>query len=657
VRTLSARAAVTAAAAFPLVLTGIAVAPAHAANGRAVVRGAVPRWATSSADRGPAANGHQLTARVYLAPRHADRLADRVQAVSDPSSPSYGDFITPSQYRATYAPTRSQVRSVKTWLRNAGLKVTSANRHYVAVRGTVAHAEQAFGTQLHMFTRHGSLLRAPTSQTTVPRALSSTVLAITGLDSARHMVTPATQKPFPPEGVFKNAQPCSTFYGEKTTANSTPPSATYAGPTYAYAPCGYTPPQLRGAYGAAGSGLTGEGVTVAITDAFASGTIEADAQKYAETNDPSNQWADGQLQQLPPDLPFTRTTLCGSSGWYGEETLDVEAVHAMAPDANVLYAGAKNCFDDSFLDVFHRIVDGDGNAEDAPLATIVSNSWSDLETNETPANTAAYETVFQQGAVEGVGFYFSSGDDGDETISGIPATVDYPASDPLVTAVGGTTLGIDGNNGYQFETGWGTHRQTLTADETTWDPDSDEFFYGAGGGVSGIFDRPAYQVDAGVGASNKRVLPDVAAVGDPTTGMLVGETQTITKQSHGNHAVAEYSQYRIGGTSLSSPLIAGLHALVEQRLGSSLGFANPAIYALYSANPAALNDVVDPDVNTSLPTGNVRPDFNNGVDDSAGITYTLRTFGQDSSLRAVRGWDDVTGTGTPTLAYLQSLGS
>jgi subtilase family serine protease len=120
--------------------------------------------------------------------------------------------------------------------------------------------------------------------------------------------------------------------------------------------------------------------------------------------------------------------------------------------------------------------------------------------------------------------------------------------------------------------------------------------------------------------------------------------------------VTEYSEYRIGGTSLSAPLVAGMHALVQQRLGHSLGFVNPAIYSLFKANPGAFHDVVDPSVNAALPKGTIRADFVNAVDDSSGIIYTVRTFGQDSSLHAVRGWDDVTGTGSPTVTYLQSLG-
>ncbi|NED81071.1 serine protease, partial [Streptomyces sp. SID11233] len=81
--------------------------------------------------------------------------------------------------------------------------------------------------------------------------------------------------------------------------------------------------------------------------------------------------------------------------------LDVEAVHAVAPDANIVYAGAASCYDDDLLDSLGKIVDG-------RLADIVSNSWGDLESNETTASAAAYDQVFQRGAVEGIGFYFSS---------------------------------------------------------------------------------------------------------------------------------------------------------------------------------------------------------------------------------------------------------
>ncbi len=107
---------------------------------------------------------------------------------------------------------------------------------------------------------------------------------------------------------------------------------------------------------------------------------------------------------------------CGGNGWYGEQALDVEAVHAMAPGANVLYYGAASCFDDDLLAQLSQVVHDN-------KASIVTNSWGELtfvryrrrprtDVDEQPRRRV--RVVFKQGAVQGIGFMFSSGDEGDE---------------------------------------------------------------------------------------------------------------------------------------------------------------------------------------------------------------------------------------------------
>src|SRR6185436_18419886 len=120
------------------------------------------------------------------------------------------------------------------------------------------------------------------------------------------------------------------------------------------------------------------------------------------------------------------------------------------------------------------------------------------------------------------------------------------------------------------------------------------WLYGAGGGVSQIFAAPSYE--SGLGFSG-RAIPDVAALGDPQTGLLVGQTQSFPD---GNY----YDEYRIGGTSLSSPIFAGLMALLDQARGRHHGFANPLFYQ----HASAFYDVV------STKTAVARRNFVNGVD-------------------------------------------
>ena len=242
-------------------------------------------------------------------------------------------------------------------------------------------------------------------------------------------------------------------------------------------------------------------------------------------------------QVLPGD--YTKTEECGAAGWYGEETLDVEAVHAVAPGANITYVGAASCYDDDLLDSLNKIVDGH-------LADIVSNSWGDIEANETPDIAAAYDQVFQFGAVEGIGFYFSSGDNGDEVANTGTKQVDTPANSAWVTSVGGTSLAVGKGDKYQFETGWGTERAALSADGKSWTDFPGAFTSGAGGGTSKTVAQPFYQkgvvpdslAQGQRRARPMRTVPDISAVADPNTGFLVGQTQTFPDGSQ------EYNEYR-----------------------------------------------------------------------------------------------------------------
>src|SRR5207248_362570 len=202
-----------------------------------------------------------------------------------------------------------------------------------------------------------------------------------------------------------------------------------------------------------------------------------------------------------------------------------------------------------FLDTFARVNDDDA-------AQIVTNSWGGVEVGEKASTIAAFEQAFLQGATEGISYMFASGDNGDESLFTGIVQPDYPTSDPYATAVGGTTTAINSAGAIAWETGWGTVKYTLSSDGTAWDLLG--FLYGAGGGQSLLFGQPAYQ--AGITPAGSRGVPDVAMDADITTGMLIGETQTFPEGVH-------YDQYRVGGTSLSSPLFAGMTALAFQHAG------------------------------------------------------------------------------------------
>ncbi|HWI74914.1 MAG TPA: S53 family peptidase [Baekduia sp.] len=673
-------ASTTAAALTP----AAAAVPAHAARpGRATLDGSAPAWAQPARDQGAADPSSQIEVKVYLPLRDADTAAAMVRDVSDPKSANYGQYLSPADFRSRFAPTAADVAQVSQFLKDSGLTVGEIpdNNHSVTASGTLAQVEQAFDVDVHQYAYRGKLLNAPTSALSVPAALADKVLAVGGVDQSGALTQPAhppsrgsdasyghakpnapvvapdksgaarkqTGTGAPPPDAFVNAPPCSTYFGEKI-ATDLPPAY---GKQQPYAPCGYTPAQFQGAYGidkAVSKGLDGRGITVAITDAYAAPTILQDANTYAQAHG-QKPFAKSQFKQVLPKKPYrygyddaVNGDLCGEQGWYGEETLDVEAVHAVAPGANVVYVAGRSCDDGDLDAALNKIVD-------KKLATIVTNSWGSIGEDEPPAYLKAYQQTFIQADLEGIGMFFSSGDDGDDsldTADGSPA-VDFPSTDPFVTAVGGTALAVGKNNDYQFETGWATGTSGLSADGTAWDPPAPgDWLYGAGGGVSSLFDQPYYQqgVVPDAIAQGKRATPDIAMDADPQTGMLIGETQTFPD------GTAKYSEYRIGGTSLASPLYAGIEAIADQVYGRSHGFVNPSIYALNGTS--AVRDIVPP----AQPKAVVRVNYNNSVDATDGTTPILRSLDDEAqSIHTGPAWDTITGVGTPNgLTYLTNLG-
>ncbi len=626
-----------AATAGALVTISLAGAPSADAATRKAVPNTASTWVLKAHSLGRAKASTATTFKVYLAPRGGtDALKAAVAKVSDPKSASYRDHLTAAQYHAAYDATSASVDQVSDWLSSNKLKVTEVEAHhrYLTVNGSVASVQRAFGVSINTYQHNGVTVRANNKAVTVPASLAGTISGVSGLDTTprkiQHNATPAE----PPAPGFRNARPCSTYYGQvaaKYQSDFKTKLPSFAGKTLPYSVCGYTGPQLRAAY-ENNSTLTGKGVTVAITDAYASPTIRRDVTSYVDRHG-DGRYTMGQYTEVLPKA-FTQQAECEPQGWYGEQTLDVEAVHAMATGANIRYYASASCFDSDFLDTLGRVVDEN-------KASIVSNSWSDLEANESVDNVVAYEQVFLQGALQGIGFMFSSGDYGDELAKTGLKQVDYPSSDPYVTAVGGTSDAIGADGKFLWQGGWGTVKYNLSTDGKSWVKQG--FTSGAGGGYSSLFERPSYQdgvVPSRFGPG--RAVPDVGLTADPTTGFLVGQTQTFPDGPN-------YGEYRLGGTSLASPLYAGMAALLNQHVGGRVGFLNPTIYS--QTKKGVFHDVLG----TPPQAGNVRPDYANGVDKTDGILYSVRLFDLDSSLTTITGWDNVTGVGSPNYKWLTSV--
>jgi subtilase family serine protease len=615
-RSAAALVAVAALTAGLAAQAGSAATPA-----RKVVEVASP-LASPDRARGPAHG--RIGFEVALRWRHRRALAALDRAVSDPASTGYGHYLTPTRFRSRFSPTAADVRAVEAFLRRTGFRVghVSKARMLVGASGAVADAERAFHTDLRRYrVGHRSLVEAA-KPATVPAPLGRRVLGVVGLNEV--LARPLAAGPAP---VFLQAKPCSKWWAQRFSTNQ--PRA--LGGQLPWIVCGYGGTQIQGAYGVAADiagGLDGRGQTVAIIDAFASPTIVEDIQTYSARHG------------LPP-ASVIQTVFHGcrrgcsaasQQGWYGEETLDLEAVHTIAPGAPIHYVGAR--------DSGRGLDDALAFAVDNHIASIINNSYGFLGENVGTAAVEVGEQIHQEAIAEGIGLYFSSGDNGDEHSTLGYVSTDYPASSPSVTAVGGTSLGVGPLDNYRFETGWGTNRADRK--HKRWKPAvPGAFYYGSGGGTSRLFTEPAYQLGIVPGplshryGGKGRAVPDISMDGDPTTGLITGQTQRFP------NGTIKYAEARYGGTSLSSPLFAGYMALADQAAGFAHGFVNPALYAIGSGG--AIRDI--------RPTGerlaSVRRDYNNGVNAADGYTVSLRTLDTDSSLHTAKGYDDVTGLGSP----------
>jgi subtilase family serine protease len=652
----------TAAAAAALCAGAIAAAsPSQASSPRSAIPGTHPEWASASArvSAQPVTTG-TVNARVYLAGQDAAGLAAYAAAVSQPGNAAYGHYLSPAQVKARFGPTSAQIDAVKAWLTSDGLTVTSVNDSvdgYVAVSGTVSNAAKAFSVTFQNFRGPDKRTdRAPAQSASAPASVAGAVLGVTGLDTAKHQMKPGDTLP-PPGSNYWVAGPCSQYYAQKIATNV----PTAYGKHQPWNVCGYTPSQVRGAYGVSTSGMTGKGQTVAVVDAYASPTMQSDANQFATVTG-DKPFRPGQYQQyLPGNFTETPPNQCDAAGWYGEQTLDVESVHGQAPDAGVRYVAGASCEDADLLSALAYIVD-------KHLASIVSNSWGTPSQYETMA--AEFDQVFKVGAIEGIGFFFSSGDRGYESPGEDGASshlqTDYPSASPWVTTVGGTSLAIGKARNYQFETSWGTIQNPLAANGTSWSdpppgPYPADYDGSGGGGVSTVYTQPFYQrrvVPASLathlpdGTTSKtpmRVEPDVAALADPSTGIAVGQT---TLQPDGK--TYAFSLSRIGGTSVACPVFAGIEADAQQAAGHVLGFANPSIYQRYGT--AAYNDVTDHPLGPGY-LAEIRNNYTDPFTKGGPLVTNLRTLGINGegadALPAVRGYDDSTGVGSPRF-YVQS---
>jgi len=644
-RSWAALASVGLAASAAAATTGTP-ASAASSSSRAALAGSLATGVERSKPEGRVASSAAVAFDLNLSLRDAAGAKVLVTAVSTPGSAQYRHYLTLAQWMARFAPTQAAVASAETWLRQQGFRIGAvpSDRLFIPASGSAAQVERAFGTTLGTFKVNGKNLRLANTTLSVPATLAGVVSGVVGvnqsdatndLSSGSTMAATTgnspTQEP-PPPAVFRNPQPCSGYFGQKVdTTDKASLYAPYTSPQ-PYDICGYKPAQLEGAYnlstGIKNGTADGHGVKIAIVDAYDSPTLLSDAQEYFNTNDPSIPLTKSQFTNIKPSTVDDEDE-CGASGWYPEQALDVESSHSMAPGAHIVFVGAVDCQDTSLLAAVNTAITSG--------ASVVSDSWGDdLGDLLTDAATkTAFDNTFILADTTGVSVLFSSGDAGDNFADFGMTVPDYPPTSPYVTAVGGTSLEIGQAHNRLGEYGWSTAKQTLCEGTTTNCGSATvpvgaiAFQAGGGVGTSYTYLQPPYQagvVPAALALRNEnlfgpvplRVVPDISMDADASTGMLIGLTQTFSNGSTG------YSQFKEGGTSLASPLLAGVIADADQAAGGSIGFLNPTLYSLDTSHANAFNDIVPPASPDAAAV--IRVDYANTANATDGYVVSLRAI-------------------------------
>lgn len=317
----------------------------------------------------------------------------------------------------------------------------------------------------------------------------------------------------------------------------------------------YGPGQIATAYDIARvqkAGFTGAGTTIVIIDAFQSPTIRQDLELFNKV------WGlpNSTLNIIAPDgkTPFNPNDP-NQVGWSAEISLDVEWAHAIAPGATIDLVLARDNQDASILSVTKYAVDNN-------LGDVISQSFGEAESCMDPGLMQLQRLTFQEATRKGITLFASSGDSGvvQPTCDGTSffRSVSTPASDPLVTGVGGTYLNANAITGKYFG-------------ESAWN-ENDVVVGASGGGFSTIFSRPAYQVGWNI-AHTSRGVPDVAYNASVDSGVLVawGVPSGVG------------SFFIFGGTSAGSPQWAGMLSLVNSAFGRQ-GNINPILYQGFAAS-------------------------------------------------------------------------
>jgi pseudomonalisin len=533
-------------------------APAPDDADRVVLRGNVAPLAVPDFDAGPSDPDLPLDRMVLVLARRAGAdaaLEELLAAQLDPGSPFYHRWLSPEEFGGRFGIGDGELRSVIDWLQENGFAIDEVARGkgWIDFSGTVAQVERAFGTPIREYDVAGERHHANAADPSIPRSLAPSVAGIVSLHDFRrrsHRIEAGGAPDFRDAFTQQILGPAdfARIYGLE--------------PLYA-------------------KGIDGTGRKIAIV-----GRVQIDPADVRQFRT---------LFGLPPADPTILLNGLDPGFWdTGEEQeadLDVQWSGGVAKGAQVTFVVSKSTASTDGVDLSAQYI------VDHNLADVMSTSFGECESDLGEAGVAFYANVWAQAAAEGITSFVSSGDTGfagcdlgtsrEATGSGVSGLCT-----PLEVVCVGGTLFDDASSlslYWQIKPDAATGRSALSyIPEIAWNESGTvpggAKLWASGGGPSAVHAKPWWQKGPGVPSDRKRSVPDVA----------------LSAATHDGYYVVQHDKGSgtavLGGTSASSPAMAGIMALIVQKTGERQGNANPAFYAIAAGDagnsPPAFHDIV-----------------------------------------------------------------
>jgi hypothetical protein len=629
-------------------------------------------WATTQNDRG------QLPADLPL--QHLTialkRTAEREQAFQqlladqqDPASPDYHHWLTPIQIGEQFGASQQDIDAVSAWLSAQGLHTDGIanSRTRITFSGTAGAVANALATSMHYYQTGGEIRIANAGDAQIPAALANAVQSIHGLYASKH-------------------RPQNRMVSRSLSTLNTRPLDTSSGtgvlnrPEDTYCPsggsCQHTifPADFAKIYdmnSLAAQGITGDGQTIAIVGkarvysadltnfqkltgvTFAAPTVIVPPQG----SDPGNP-----ATTCTPSNPDTCDNPSDAVGNQSEATLDVERAGSVAPGASIdlIISADINSASGSLLDDGTDIATNYAIDTSPVPARILNISFGVCESETGRADTQFQNQLFQQAAAEGISVFVSSGDSGAAGCSGganskpdanQTRSINELCASGYVTCVGGTEFADSTDPGAYWAASDSTNFLSALGyiPEGAWNDPLDDNgkpqFGATGGGVSVYIATPSWQTGVGVPGTQGRYTPDMsfpASTREPFFTCFAAGGGSCAADAHG-----EFSFIGAGGTSSSTPSMAAVTALLNQKIGSAQGNLNPRLYALAASTAnGVFHDVTVASSGVSGCTLSSPSLCNNSTPGSTGLSGGLPGYAVGS------GYDESTGLGSIDVANL-----